>query len=118
MLDAEALGRRIAQLDGYVDDVLDKAGRDHRVRLLAVVEGSRNVETLAKLSVLHAAEQQAAQQHAVAAEGNEPPVFDDDPDAVRQVLQVLIESGAAGGPVPPDDNELSQPAPEEGQQHG
>jgi len=99
MLDAEALARRMEQLDRHVDDVLEKAGPDHRLRLLAVGEGRRNVDSLMRLIVLHAAEQQQ-EQYTVATEGYEPPVCSDDPATIRTVLKMLIESGAAGGGAP------------------
>jgi len=99
MLDVEALARRMEQLDGHVDDVLEKAGTDHRLRLLAVGEGRRNVDSLMRLIVLHAAEQQQ-EQNTVATEGYESPVCSDDPATIRTVLKMLIESGAAGGGAP------------------
>jgi len=52
-LDAESLARRIGALNGYVSRVLkrgEKAGDDKLV-LLAVGEGRRNIDSMAKLGV-------------------------------------------------------------------
>ncbi len=100
MLDAQALARRMAHLDAHVDDVLVEAGHDRRLTLLAVAEGRRNVDTLMRLIVLHTAEQQNEQRTVSADSASSRPliVFPNSPDALRRVLQKLIESGAA---VPP-----------------
>ncbi len=70
--------------------------------------------TLGKLlwSMLHAAEQRDEQQSTVA-EGYPPPVFSDDPETIRAVLRMLIESRAAL-PQPADDEQ--QPEEEHGRQ--
>ncbi len=104
MLDAEALARRMAQLDNHVDAVLEAAGRDRRLALLAVAEGRRNVDTLMRLLVVHAAERRNAQS-TVTAEGYSAPVFNDDPETIRTVLKMLIESGAAALPAPTGDDQ-------------
>jgi hypothetical protein len=105
MLNAERLAERMQELDSHVDDVLKRTGRDHRVRMLAVDTGRRNVETLAKLALLHAAQQRIAEQRAVAAD-SAPVVFDDDPETIRTVLKMLVESGAA---MPAHDEDESEP---------
>jgi hypothetical protein len=109
MLDAQALAARMAHLDGYVDRILESAGRDKRLALMAIAEGRRNVDTLARLLVLHAA-QQRDEQCTVAAEGYPPPVWDNHPETIRKVLRMLIESGVAA--LPPADDEQ----PEQGEQ--
>ncbi len=107
MLDAERLAERMAQLSEHVDLVLAKAGRDHRVRLLAVDTGRKLIETWAKLAILHAAEQRTVVAN------DEPHVWDDDPNTIRTVLKMLVESGAM---VPLAEDEQQEPEQQERQQ--
>ncbi len=102
----------MAQLDRHVDRVLrrSEATKDDRLGLLAVAEGRRNVDTLMRLLVVHAAEQTDAQRRVVAKGGFPPTVFDDHPEAIRDVLRMLVESGAAT--LPPADDQ-----PEQEQEH-
>ncbi len=105
MLGAEALAAKMAALDEDAHTLREWGHEAHDPRTLAmgIAQGRNNVETLMRLIVLHAAErQQEAQEEVqvVPAQLQEATVEQaravmGEPERLRTVLRMLMESGAA-----------------------
>lgn len=110
MLDAEALAARMAQLEGHVDDVLanSKRAHDDRMRLMAVAQGRNNVETLARLAVLRAAELQA-DQASVQEDARTVVAIPGDAPSIRDRIRIILESGGVEQPDEYRRREVSAP---------